>query len=100
MSSMLPAFNTGSKVGYGVTIDVHGNPNAVTKDAGTSTLAQGYSAHSCLVEVEKYTGALPPVTVFKQPATVECGAVTAGEPGRGLSQTGNDENRYLAYKSG
>jgi len=55
----------------GTVIDVHGNPNAVTRDIGTSTLAQGCSAHSCLVEVEKYVGELPEVTVFKQPATVD-----------------------------
>ena len=51
-------------------MDVHGNPNVLTRDIGTSTLAQGCSAHSCLVEVEKYVGKLPEVTVFKQPATV------------------------------
>ena len=30
----------------GVELDVHGNPNAVTPDKGTSSLAQGCSAHS------------------------------------------------------
>jgi biotin/methionine sulfoxide reductase len=30
-----------------------GNPNALSKDRGTSRLAQGPSAHSCLVRVEK-----------------------------------------------
>lgn len=30
----------------------HGNPNALTPDKGTSSLAQGPSAHSCLVRVE------------------------------------------------
>ncbi|WP_281929229.1 molybdopterin-dependent oxidoreductase [Roseibium album] len=32
----------------------HGNPNTVTRDAGTSELAQGPVAHSCLVAVEAY----------------------------------------------
>ena len=32
-------------------------------------LAQGCSAHSCLVEVEKFDGALPPVRSFEQPLT-------------------------------
>ena len=50
-------------------LEVHGNPNALTRDAGTSKLAQGPSAHSCLVEVEKYTGELPEIRVFSQPAT-------------------------------
>ena len=54
----------------GELMDVHGNPNALTKDIGTSTLAQGCSAHSCLVEVEKYTGELPEVRAFKQPPLV------------------------------
>ncbi|WP_137700647.1 molybdopterin guanine dinucleotide-containing S/N-oxide reductase [Marimonas lutisalis] len=31
---------------------LHGNPNALTPDKGTSRLAQGPIAHSCLVEVE------------------------------------------------
>jgi biotin/methionine sulfoxide reductase len=51
----------------GAMIDVHGNPNTLTRDTGTSTLAQGCSAHSCLVEVEKYTGELPAVKAFEQP---------------------------------
>ena len=32
----------------------HGNPNLVTRDCGTSELAQGPVAHSCLVAVEIY----------------------------------------------
>ena len=54
----------------GENLEVHGNPNAVTPDQGTSSLAQGCSAHSCLVQVEKYSGELPEVTVFKQPRTI------------------------------
>jgi biotin/methionine sulfoxide reductase len=46
---------------------VHGNPNVLTRDVGTSTLAQGTSAHSCLVEVELRAGPLPDVKVFRQP---------------------------------
>jgi biotin/methionine sulfoxide reductase len=48
-------------------LDVHGNPNVLTRDLGTSTLAQGTSAHSCLVEVERYAGPLPDLRVFRQP---------------------------------
>ena len=29
-----------------------GNPNVLTRDAGTSRLGQGSSAHSCLVDIE------------------------------------------------
>ena len=35
----------------------HGNPNVLTRDEGTSSLGQGPSAQSCLVEVEKTTDA-------------------------------------------
>jgi len=49
----------------------HGNPNVLTRDKGTSKLAQGPSAHTCLVEVERFEGAPPPVTAFDPP--VFCG---------------------------
>jgi biotin/methionine sulfoxide reductase len=47
---------------------VHGNPNVLTRDIGTSRLGQGPVAQSCLVEVEKWTGALPPVRAHTPPA--------------------------------
>lgn len=50
-----------------MSLEIHGNPNAVTNDVGTSSLAQGPSANSCLVDIEKYTGELPPLTVFTPP---------------------------------
>ena len=37
-------------------LDLSGNPNVLTRDAGTSRLAQGTIAHSCLVQVEAYSG--------------------------------------------
>jgi biotin/methionine sulfoxide reductase len=54
----------------GQSLEVHGNPNVLTPDMGTSSLAQGCSAHSCLVEVEKFEGTLPEVRVFQQPPTL------------------------------
>jgi biotin/methionine sulfoxide reductase len=45
----------------------HGNPNVLTLDKGTSKLAQGPSAQTCLVEVERWTGALPPIGAFTPP---------------------------------
>ena len=33
-------------------LELNGNPNVLTRDQGTSKLAQGPSAHTCLVEVE------------------------------------------------
>ena len=50
-------------------LDVHGNPNVLTRDVGTSRLAQGPTAHSCLVEVERYHGNPPPIRAFQQPTT-------------------------------
>ena len=46
----------------------HGSVNVLTLDKGTSRLAQGPSAHTCLVEVERYEGEPPPVTAFEPPA--------------------------------
>ena len=51
-------------------LDVHGNPNVLTPDHGTSKLGQGPSAHSALVDVEKFDGDLPEIKVFRQPPQV------------------------------
>ena len=48
----------------------HGNPNVLTPDRGTSRLGQGPTAHSCLVEVEKYAGEPPAVTAFDPPQII------------------------------
>jgi biotin/methionine sulfoxide reductase len=49
-------------------LDKHGNPNVLTPDIGTSLLAQGPSPNTCLVQVEKFAGDLPPITCFDRPA--------------------------------
>lgn len=46
---------------------LHGNPNVLTRDEGTSRLAQGPSAMSCLVDIEVYSGAVMPVSAFVPP---------------------------------
>jgi biotin/methionine sulfoxide reductase len=46
---------------------VHGNPNVLTQDVGTSRLGQGPSAQSCLIEVERWDGPLPPVRAHRRP---------------------------------
>ncbi len=46
---------------------VHGNPNVLTADVGTSLLGQGPSAQSCLVQVERWDGPLPPISVHAPP---------------------------------
>ncbi|MGB3388756.1 MAG: molybdopterin-dependent oxidoreductase [Pseudaminobacter sp.] len=48
-------------------LEKHGNPNVLTRDKGTSRLAQGPSAQTCLVEIEPYRGELPPITAFHPP---------------------------------
>ncbi|MFK7856372.1 MAG: molybdopterin guanine dinucleotide-containing S/N-oxide reductase [Granulosicoccus sp.] len=47
----------------------HGNPNVLTLDKGSSSLAQGPIAHSCLVDVE-FASAPPPVTAFDPPEII------------------------------
>jgi biotin/methionine sulfoxide reductase len=49
---------------------VHGNPNVLTQDVGTSKLGQGPSAQSCLVEVELWREAVPPVRAHLVPERV------------------------------
>jgi biotin/methionine sulfoxide reductase len=46
---------------------VHGSVNVLTQDVGTSRLGQGPSAHSCLVQVERWTGPLPEVKAHRPP---------------------------------
>ena len=52
------------------TLDKHGNPNVLTLDKGTSKLTQGASAHTCLVQVERFEGDLPPITAYDPPRFV------------------------------
>ena len=52
-------------------LEKHGNPNVLTLDKGTSKLTQGCSAHTALVEVELFTGALPRITAFDLPQFVQ-----------------------------
>jgi biotin/methionine sulfoxide reductase len=44
-----------------------GNPNVLTRDVGTSRLAQGPTAQTCLVEVERYLGEPPAVEAHEAP---------------------------------
>jgi biotin/methionine sulfoxide reductase len=49
---------------------VHGNPNVLTRDVGTSSLAQGCSGQLTTVEVERFTGNLPPIQAYDPPVAV------------------------------
>jgi biotin/methionine sulfoxide reductase len=51
-------------------LEVHGNPNVLTPDVGSSRLSQGPAPNSCLIEVERWTKAAPPVTVHNPPSIV------------------------------
>ena len=57
-------------------IDVHGNPNVLTIDKGTSGLAQGSIGHTALVRIARWQGPLPPLTVHLPPQ------LDGGEPHR------------------
>lgn len=48
-------------------LEKHGNPNAVTQDRPASSLSQGCAAQTCLVEIAKACGPLPPVTAYELP---------------------------------
>jgi len=52
------------------TLEIHGNPNVLTRDVGTSKLGQGPSANSTLVEVERYDGPELSITVFQTPPII------------------------------
>ena len=49
------------------TMCVHGNPNVLTFDRGTSKLAQGCAGQHALVEVERWTAPLPPLRAYEPP---------------------------------
>ncbi|EKO3429174.1 trimethylamine-N-oxide reductase TorA [Vibrio fluvialis] len=51
-------------------ICTYGDPNTLTLDLGTSELAQATSANTCIVDFEKFTGKVPPVTSFGGPIEV------------------------------
>lgn len=46
---------------------VHGNPNVLTRDVGTSALAQGCTGQLTTVQVERFDGNLPPINAFEPP---------------------------------
>jgi biotin/methionine sulfoxide reductase len=55
-------------------LDKHGNPNVLTRDCGTSSLGQGCSAQSCLVQLERHEGPVPLITAFDPPRLVPLSA--------------------------
>lgn len=67
---------TGPEIGA---LDTYGDPNTLTLDIGTSMLAQGPSANTCLVEIEKFVGKAPAVTAFGGPTYVNPDGSLASE---------------------
>ena len=51
----------------------HGNPNVLTLDIGTSPLAQGTSALTALVEIERWDAPAPAVRAFTPPVFAAAG---------------------------
>ncbi|MDP2571491.1 trimethylamine-N-oxide reductase TorA [Vibrio penaeicida] len=51
-------------------ICTYGDPNTLTQDIPTSELAQATSANTCIVDFEKFSGNVPPVTSFGGPIEV------------------------------
>lgn len=51
--------------------DRHGNPNVLTHDLRTSKLTQGPASHSAFVELCRFEGELPPISVHSQPEFVQ-----------------------------
>ena len=47
--------------------DRHGNPNVLTHDQRTSSLSQSPAAHSALVQIQKFSGDIPAITVHTAP---------------------------------
>lgn len=45
---------------------IHGNPNILTRDIGTSQLAQACTGQLTRVEVERFDGELPPVRILQE----------------------------------
>lgn len=50
--------------------DNNANPNSLTLDRGSSSFSQGCSAQTCLVEVERFAGSTPPVSVYEPPELI------------------------------
>ena len=54
-----------------IDLDRGGNPNVLTRDTGSSSLGQGPTAHSCLVEIEPYTDGGHAVQSYSAPEIID-----------------------------
>ena len=67
---VVPLFNTRGACLAGAVITEAIRPDVVKLSTGTSRLAQGPVAQSCLVQMERYTGPLPKLSAFDLPRFV------------------------------
>ena len=58
---------------------VHGNPNVLTRDAGTSALAQGCTGQLTTAEAERFDGNLPPIQAYDPPIVSKPGTAARRE---------------------
>ena len=66
-----PAPSAGGPCADGRPMCAHGNPNVLTRDIGTSSLAQGCAGQLATVQVERFDAPLPAVTAFIPPRVVQ-----------------------------
>ncbi len=66
---------------------VHGNPNVLTTDIGTSRLAQGCTGQHVWVEVKRWAGAIPPIRAHQPPEFAERVPHLNGVNGRVMAAT-------------
>ena len=59
--------DSGGAATSGTMLCVHGNPNVLTPDTGTSSLARGCTGQHVLVEIERFDRELPPVRAYDPP---------------------------------
>ena len=75
---------------------VHGNPNVLTRDIGTSSFAQGCTGQLTTVEVERFNGNLPPIQAYEPPVTGEA-AVQHGTGLQRQNDGGYEPHLVLAF---
>ncbi len=54
--------------GQGGLLCVHGNPNVLTRDVGTSRLGQGCTGQLTAVQIERFEGPVPPIRAYDPPS--------------------------------
>lgn len=58
-------------------LSVHGNPNVLTRDIGTSSQSQGCSGQLTCIEVDRFNRNVLPIRAYEPPATSYAGGARA-----------------------